>query len=251
MRSKAHLVSLTAGVLFVGTSPSSQDGLPLFHKMQDALGGADRIAAIRDFEQVIHAESWNAAGQSIGEVTKRNRWIRPNYLRVDQVGPGSTYVLFCDGVKGWEILPGTQEAVELTGGELEFAIRNVKGFRLNTWLADRDPAYRITSPSANVVRISDGDISHQTDITLDPASSLPMTLGFTTLSDPAHPVHGEEVTSEWETVQGIRFPRRWTVLRSGIKVAEAKDAHAIVNAGLKLEDLAAKPADGKPVLPSR
>ena len=245
------LVSLILVLVFLCSSAFSQDGLPLFRKMQDALGGADRIAAIRDFEQVIHAESWNASGQSTGEVTKRNRWIRPHYLRVDQVGPGSTYVLFCDGVKGWEILPGTQEAVELTGGELEFAIRNVKGFRLNTWLADRDPAYRITSPAANVLRISDGDISHQTDITLDPQSSLPVKLGFTTLSDPARPVHGEEVTSEWETVQGIRFPRRWTVLRSGIKVAEAKDAHAIVNAGLKLEDLEAKPADGKPVLLSR
>ena len=37
----------------------SQDGLPLFRKMQDALGGADRIAAVRDVEQVIHAESFN------------------------------------------------------------------------------------------------------------------------------------------------------------------------------------------------
>ena len=101
------------------------------------------------------------------------------------------------------------------------------------------------------VRISDGDISHQTDITLDPVSSMPVKLGFTTLSDPAHPVHGEEVTADWETVQGLRFPRRWTVLRSGVRVAEARDAHSIVNGGLKLEDLAAKPPDMKPVLSSR
>jgi hypothetical protein len=239
-------------VLFLSSSARSQDVLPNFRKKQDALGGRDRIAGIRDFEQVIHAESWNGnTGQSIGEVTKRTRWIRSNHLRVDQVGPGSTYVLFCDGTTGWEILPGSRQAVELSGGELEFARRNVKGFRLNTWLADRDSAYRITSPSPNVVRISDGDIAHQIDITLDAASSLPLKLQFTTLSDPAHPVQGEEVTTEWETVQGILFPRRWTVLRSGIRVAEARDAHVIVNGGLKLEDLTAKPADGKPVLSSR
>jgi hypothetical protein len=252
VRSTPSLVSLLVGALFVGAGVSQQDGLPLFHRMQDALGGGDRIAAIRDFEQVIHAESWNGnTGQSIGEVTKRTRWIRPNYLRIDQVGPGSTYVLYCDGTTGWEILPGTQQAVELSGGELEFAVRNVKGFRLNTWLADGDPSYRITSPSPNVVRISDGDISHQVDITLDAATSLPAKMTFTTLSDPAHPVQGEEVTTEWETVQGIRFPHRWTVLRSGVRVAEARDAHGIVNSGLRLEDLSAKPADGKPVLPSR
>jgi hypothetical protein len=252
MRSRTCFAALAIGLLFLCSSAFSQDGLPLFRKMQDALGGADRIAAIRDFEQVIHAESFNGnTGQSIGEVTKRTRWIRPDYLRVDQVGPGSTYVLFCDGKTGWEILPGTQQAVELAGGELEFAIRNVKGFRLNTWLADRDPAYSITSPSPNVVRISDGDISHQIDITLDAASALPVKLGFTTLSDPAHPVHGEEVTADWESVQGLRLPRRWTVLRSGIRVAEARDAHSIVNGGLKLEELAAKPPDMKPVLSPR
>jgi hypothetical protein len=239
-------------VLFLCQSVSSQDGLQLFHKMQDALGGADRIAAIRDFEELVRAESWNGnTGRSIGEVRKRTRWIRPNYLRIDQVGPGSTYVLYFDGRTGWEILPGTQQVVELIGGELEFARGMVRGFRLNTWLADRNPEWRITSPSPNVVRIADGDIMHQLDITVDAASSLPVKIRFTTLSDPARPVEGEDVLEDWNTVEGIRFPRRWTVFRSGVRVAEAKEARTFVNGGLKLEDLAAKPPDLKPVLSSR
>jgi hypothetical protein len=252
MRSKPIFVSLALAALFLCSSVFSQDGLLLFRKMQDALGGADRIAAIRDFEQEVRAESWNGnTGQSMGEVRKRTRWIRPNYLRVDQIGPGSTYVLYCDGATGWEILPGTQQVVELTGGELEFARRYVEGFRLNTWIADRDPRYRITSPSPNVVRISDGVITHQLDITVDAASSLPVKISTITLSDPAHPTPSDELTTEWETVQGIRFPRRWTVFRSGVRVAEAKDARSVVNSGLKLADLAAKPPDLKPVLSPR
>lgn len=251
MRLRRLFVPLTLASLLLCSPGFSQDGLPLFRKMQDALGGADRIAAIRDFEQEVRAESWNGnTGQSMGEVRKRTRWIRPNHVRVDQVGPGSTYVLYCDGTTGWEILPGTQQAVELTGGELEFAREYVRGFRLNTWLADRDSRYRLTSPSPNVVRISDGDITHQVDITLDTAS-LPNRMRFTTLSDPAHPVTGEEVTTEWETVQGIRFPRSWTVFRSGIRVAEAKEARSFVNRGLDLPDLTAKPPDSKPVLSGR
>jgi len=231
--------------------PVSQDGLPLFRKMQQALGGADRIATVRDFEQLTVAESFNGnTGQSIGEVRKRTRWIRPNYLRVDQVGPGSTYVLYFDGTSGWEILPGTQQVVELTGGELEFARGMVRGFRLNTWIADRDPRYSITSPAANVIRIADGNIEHQLDITVD-AAFLPQRIKFTTLSDPAHPVTGEDVTSDWDTVKGIVFARRWTVLRSGVRVAEAKEATTTIDTGLKVEDLAAKPPDLKPVMPSR
>jgi hypothetical protein len=101
------------------------------------------------------------------------------------------------------------------------------------------------------VRISDGVITHQLDITVDAASSLPVKISTITLSDPAHPTPSDELTTEWETVQGIRFPRRWTVFRSGVRVAEAKDARSVVNSGLKLADLAAKPPDLKPVLSSR
>ena len=66
------------------------------------------------------------------------------------------------------------------------------------------------------------------------------------LADPAHPTPSAEVVGEWETVQGIRFARRWTVFRSGVRVAEAIEARHAVNAGLKPADLAAPPPDSKP-----
>jgi hypothetical protein len=240
---------LCASVFSQGPPVSSPEGLRLFHKMQDALGGADRIAAVRDFEEFVQAESWNGnTGQSMGRVTKRTRWIRPSTLRVDQIGPGSTYVLFFDGAAGWEILPGTDKVIPLEGGELEFARGYVRGFRLNTWLADRSPQFQIVTPEPDVVRISDGDITHQIDIQLDPVTWLPARLRQTTLSDPAHPRRSEEVTLDWETVHGIRFPHHWTVLRDGIKVAEAQDARHRVNTALALADLSLKPADLKPVM---
>jgi len=220
--------------------------------MQDALGGAERIAAVRDFEQQVRAESWNGnTGQSIGEVTKRTRWVRPNILRVDQVGPGSTYVLYFDGKTSWEILPGTQAVVDVAGGELAVAQKYIRDFKPNTWLADRNASYGITSPSPNVVRISDGDITHQLDITLDAGSFLPLKITSISLSDPAHPVASDEVTTEWETVQGLRIGRRWTVFRSGVRVAEAAVERTTVNTGLTPTDLSAKPPDLKPVLISR
>jgi hypothetical protein len=148
-------------------------------------------------------------------------------------------------------LPGTDSIADLAGGELNFAQKYGRDFRLNTWLADRDPRYRITSPAPNVVRISDGDVTHQLDITLDPASSLPVKTTSVSLADPAHPVPSEEVTTEWETVQGIRFARRWSVSRSGIRVAEATVEQTKLNSGLKPADLAAKPSDLKPVLSLR
>jgi len=228
---------------------STRDGLASFHKMQAALGGADRIASIRDFEQQVRATAWNGnTGQAMGSVTKRTRWLRPDLLRVDQVGPGSTYVLFFDGHKGWEVLPGAAAAVDLAGGELKFAQVYVRTFRLNVWLADRDPSWSIRSPSPGVVRVEDGDIAHQLDFTLDSASSLPSKTTNISLSDPANPVPSEEVVNEWETVEGVRFPRRWSVYRRGALVGEAVVETTRLNGGLRRTDMEAKPADLRPVL---
>jgi hypothetical protein len=78
----------------------------------------------------------------MGEVRKRTRWMRnPNLLRVDQIGPRDTYVLYFDGDSGtgWEMLPDlknndkfktTGEAIELIGGELKFAQNYLSGFDL-------------------------------------------------------------------------------------------------------------------------
>lgn len=235
--------------LFLSPSGVSQETPELFRKMQEALGGAERIAAIHDFEQQVNAQAWDASGRLLGEVRKRTRWVRPSYLRVDQVGPGSTYVLYFDGASGWEILPDKSFA-QLAGGELEFARKYVRDFVLTTMLADRDPRYRITVPAPNVVRISDGDVTHQLDITLDPVSWLPAKTTSISLADPAHPVPSETVTAEWETVQGVRLSRRWSVFRSGIRVAEGTVVQTHINSGIKLGDLAAKPSDLKPVLSS-
>ena len=239
-------------LLWISSSSAvAQNALTLFHKMQDALGSVKKIAGVRDLEQDARAQTWDGnTGRFLGEVRKRTRWIRPNLLRVDQIGPGSTYVLYFDGTAGWEILPGTQSAVELTGGELEFARKYVRDFALTIWLADRNPVYTITSPGPNVVRISDGNVAHQVDVTLDPVSSLPVKTASLSLADPAHPTASETITTEWEVVNGIRFPRRWIFLRSGVRVAEAT-VHTKVDNGLKAADLAAKPEDSRPVASSR
>lgn len=142
-----------AGFL-IGAAAFGQDGQALLHKMQRALGGAGQIEKIRDFEQLVRAETWDRQGRPIGQVRKRTRWIKPNYLRLDQVGPGDTYALYFDGTSGWEILPGKRQVVDLAGGELQFAKRYLSGFALNIWLADRNPEYEISSPARNVVGIS-------------------------------------------------------------------------------------------------
>ncbi len=238
---------------------STRQGLQLLHRMQDALGGAERIAAIRDYEETVEARTWNPDGSPLGQVRKRTRWMRnPNLIRLDQIGPRDTYVLFYDGSagSGWEILPDinssdplrtTGKAIDLTGGELRFAQNYVSGFQFNKWLADRVPGFTVSSPRPNVLRIANGDDAN--DFTLDPATWLPIKSSGVSLANPDRPVPSEMHYEAWTTVAGIRFPTKRINYHAGLKLGEITGAAIRINVGLTPEQLRARPADFKPDVP--
>jgi hypothetical protein len=242
MKTSVYLRALasTAFLLFLSLSPASaQSGVQLLQKMQTALGGSERIGSIHDYEETVQAQTWNNEGKLNGEVRKRTRWIAPNYLRLDQIGPDDSYVLFFDGKSGWEILPD-KRVLALVGDELKFAQKYLFGIRVKLWLADRDTRYSIRSPARNVIRISDKkDATNTLDITLDPVSSLPIKQWDGTT---------ETRLEAWAGVQGVRFPRLISLVQKGATVAVIRVTKIELDGGLKADDLARKPKDLKPAM---
>jgi len=255
------MVSLTfSAMLLLGASrtvagqTSTAEGLRLLHQMQTALGGASRIASIRDYEETIRGETWNPDGSHLGYVRKRTRWIKqPNLVRLDQIGARDTYVLYFDGVQGWEILPdlGGRDplltsggAIALTGGELAFARNYLSGFQINLWLADRMPGFIVSSPGPNIIRIAHDGTA--TDFTLDPQTSLPIKTNGVSLANPDRPVPAEMRYEAWTEVAGVRFPTKRANYLNGLKLGEITDATIRVNTGLNPQVLAAKPGNSMP-----
>ena len=220
-------IAIAFGLFGVCLARADDPGLALLHRMQAALGGADKIAAIHDLDWTVRADTFDHKGKELGNVVKRTRWIRPNYLRLDQVGPGDTYVLFFDGKQGWEILPDKPGVRELVGDELNFAEHYLSGFMLNLWVADRMSGYTITSRSPNVILFSVNGITPH--IVLDPKTWLP-------------------ADTEWMTVQGVRFPAHSINVHPGDGSADIRTTTVKFNSGLDPSDLAAKPDDLKPRL---
>jgi hypothetical protein len=248
-RSRYLVYALLLPAFLLLTPSGADEGLALFHKMQTALGGADAIAAVKDYESVERAETWYEDGRPRGTVMKRVRFIRPSYLRIDQVGPGDSYVLYFDGSAGWEIPPDKPAVIPLEKGELRFAQAYLNGMNLNSWLNDRDPDLVFTSPAPNVIAITvKGDSLHVNQIILDPATHLPAGGKGISLADPDHPVSSEARLEQWEKVGGIKFPRRITNIHGGKKLAQITVEEIRLNSGLKPTDLALKPADLKPVM---
>jgi hypothetical protein len=247
------------GLLQPAPQRSTPEGQQLLHSMQNALGGAKNIGAIHDYEELIRAEAWDAAGNALGDVRKRTRWIRqPNLLRIDQIGPRGTYVLYFDGTSGWEILPDvssvdryktTGKAIELVGGELQFAKGYLSGFELNLWLADQHDGWAATAPRPNVLRIEHGDSA--TDFTLDETTKLPLSSAGVSLADPDRPVPSQMRYGGWKEYAGVRFPMRRANYLSDVKRGEVITETIRVNTGLRPQDLADKPANLAPDIPRR
>ena len=234
MRSHCYVEALLVGFILV-FCPSAfpQEATQLFHKMQEALGGENKIASIYDFENIVRAEAWHDDGRPMGVVRKRVRFIRPSYLRIDQVGREDTYVLYFDGTSGWEILPDGTVA-GLVGDELRFAQRYLWGFHLILWLADRDPRRVISSPAPNVLVVTDkNDPSLKEELALDAKIFLPTNSGS---------------LSRWQAFAGVKFPQRISSFHNGTRVAVITVEQTRINQGLKLADLSVKPPDLKPVM---
>jgi hypothetical protein len=67
MRAKLRFVVCLAVLALIPCPPAAaQDALQLLHKMQQALGGADKIAGIQDFEQNVRAETDKAEYSAAG-----------------------------------------------------------------------------------------------------------------------------------------------------------------------------------------
>ena len=233
---------------FLLAASAEGDGRLLFLQMQNAIGGATRISAVRDFEQFERADTWFPDGRPRGEVRKRVRFIRPAYLRIDQVGPGDTYVLYFDGKTGWEIMPDGK-VTDLAGGELRFAEGYLGGISINRWLLNQNPDVAFTSSSPNTITITNkGDPKHQTVITVDPATHLEVKSTGISLADPDHPIASETRLENWHAVDGLKFPGRIINIHGGAKLADIAVQYTRLNAALQVADLARKPADYKPVM---
>jgi hypothetical protein len=239
---------LSAVSLVSATVASAQTALQLFHEMQLALGGAKKISAIRDFDETVRAETWDSQGRPLGIVRKRVRWIRPNYLRIDQSGSYDTYILFFDGRAGWEIMPD-KSVRDLSGGELTFVQNYLHGLDFNVWLADRDPGTIFSSPATHIIVIAPGgDKSRAITVTVDPVTHLPIKQGSTSHSDPSHPVPACTIPDEWRTINGVKFPGRIRNFHEGRMLAEITVEAMQVNLGMNSGALSIKPADLRPVI---
>jgi zinc protease len=211
-------------------------GRQLLQRVQQAMGGADKLAAVKD--ATTTAEVSIASGPGGGMKVKQTaQWVAPGTMRQTQEFPFGKLVAVWNGTEGWVSSPqGTMPmpppVQQQIAGEL---------FRMPMLLytSDRDPERTVNAVGPNAIEVSN-KVGQRVRIEVDATSGLPASVSYTG-AGPQGPQPVTAVYGDWRAVGGIQVPHKITILQGEQKFAEAVVADVKFNSGLNAAEVGSKP----------
>jgi zinc protease len=215
---------------------SLERGKKLLERLQQAVGGADKLAAVQDVTETVDLSMARMPPNL--KIHQVNIWIAPSQFRQESQLPVGKVIVYSDGKSGWMVTP--QGERPLPEPQLKQVREELfrKYFRL--LLSDRDPERTVSSPSDGVLEISDRE-GISVKLVIDAQTGLPAKEIYREAGPVGPPASMEEAFGEFEDVGGIQAPKAITVSRDGTKYAELTITQYKVNSGLKAEDINKKP----------
>ncbi|MBL8232464.1 MAG: insulinase family protein [Bryobacterales bacterium] len=209
-------------------------GKQLLAKLQAAVGGADKIASVKDYTHKANVTVQNVpGGLKVEQLTR----ILPPQIRLDQKLPFGTITVYSDG-KGGGFIAGPQGTGPLPPQFAKQTQEELFRSPISLWLSDRVAGRQVNAAGPNVVEITDAQ-NNWARVELD-AAGLPVKVTYKT-QDMSGPAENEGVYSDWKDVDGLKLPHSMKVSQKGKVVAEIAIAEYKLNSGLKEEDLSKKP----------
>jgi len=215
---------------------SLERGKKLLERVQQAAGGADKLAAIQDVTETVEVSM--AAMPPNLKIHQLNLWIAPSQFRQESQLPFGKVIVYSDGKSGWISTPQGQGP--LPEAEMKQVRDELfrKYFRL--LLSDRDPDRTVNSPADGVREISDRE-GRSVKLFVDAQTGLPAKETYREAGPMGPPASMEEVFDAFEDAGGIQAPKSITVNRDGARYATLSITEYKVNSGIKPEDISKKP----------
>jgi len=208
----------------------------LLDRAQQAVGGADKLASVKDMLEVAEMR----VDPSLGGVTMKrtDRWVAPSYFREETQLPFGLVVIYGDGQTGWMSSP--QGQATLAPEQLKPVEDKLLRVYYSLLLSDRLPGRKVTWIGDGVLGVSDGHGS-SVKLFIDEKTGMPRKLEYESASLKGPPSTINEVYDSFTDVSGVKVPNRLTILQNGHKYADVIVATTKLNSGLKAEDLGKKP----------
>jgi zinc protease len=211
-------------------------GKQLVQRAQQAMGGADKLAAVKDATYAAELALEAAAGGF--KVKQVSMYLAPDQLRQEQELPFGKIIAYTDGKTGWLSTPqGVQampaEVLKQAQGEL---------FRepYALMLSDRDSSRTVNAVGENAVEISAASGLRVT-IEFDPATGLPAREVYTEPGQNGAPAETVDIFSDWRDIAGIKMPYKAIQQENGVKMLEITVSEYKINSGLAAAELSKRP----------
>ncbi|HUQ93178.1 MAG TPA: pitrilysin family protein [Bryobacteraceae bacterium] len=205
-------------------------GKQVLQTLQKAVGGSDKLAAVKDYSHAAEVTITAMQGIKVTQVIK----MLPPQARIEQQLPFGKIIIYYDG-KGGGFLQQPQGSVPLPPQAVKQAKEELFRHHPTLWLSDRDPERVVNATGPNTIEISDKQ-NNWIQLTLDPATGL---LAKTNYRGDAGAT--EAVYSDWKDADGIKLPHKIILTQGGKPAAEVVVTGYKLNSGLKAEELAQKP----------
>ncbi len=211
-------------------------GKKLLARMQEAAGGADKLAAIRDVTESIDLRMTNMPPNVT--VHQVNAWIAPSQFRQESQLPFGKVIVYSDGKSGWMSTP--QGERPLPEPQLKQVREELFRNYFQLLLSDRDSGRTVSSPAEGELEIAEHDGS-SVKLFVDQKTGLPSKEVYREAGPMGPPASMEEIFEGFEEAGGVQVPKAITVNRDGAKYAELNITEYKVNSGIKPEDINKKP----------
>lgn len=213
------------------TPESLAKGKALLARVIAAVGGQEKLDAIKDFEQTANA----VVGPGL-KVEQKNWFLVPTSFRQENTLPFGKVISFFDGTTGWLKTPQ---------GEMPLAGPAMGQMRMQlfadyfTLLRSNQMAGRTVNYSGSgALEIADG--TNTGKLLVDEATGMPQKLVMTVMG-PQGPAEVEYQYSDFKEVAGVKYPHKVVIFQGGAKASDSTVTEMKPNVGLKLEDLSKKP----------
>jgi len=215
---------------------SLEKGKQLLERAQQAVGGGDKLAAVKDAIQIAEFQLDVTAGGM--RVRETDRWIAPTLFRQESEIPTGKIAAYTDGRMGWISTP--QGSGALAGAQLKQVQGDLFRFYFRLLLSDRISERTVIAVDDNTIEISDatGEIAR---LLLDSKTALPRAVQYRSVHVAGPPVEVEDAYSDFREVAGVKVPHKITITQAGRKFADVTVTDYKVNSGLKADDLGKRP----------
>jgi zinc protease len=218
---------------------SRAEGKQILLRAQAAVGGAEKLAAVKDYTMLAdYLIDPSVADIGGGKITQTDKWAAPNFFRQDGVLPIGRVTAYTDGKIGWVSAPQGWGA--LTGVQRSHMMGDLFRVYYLLLLSDRIEGRTVNAVDDSSVQIT-GTAGQTATMEFDLQTHLPKRVSYDMLQAVGETVYAEDIFDDFRDIGGIKVPFKITTNQGGHVFCDVMVKDYKINTGLNPQELARRP----------